>query len=100
MAIFLVTSDLPDSSAPLRDLLQERFGEGHIFEVAHNQWFVSAEVTTEGLYSKLFPDEEEMEDNKYGGVLIASVSNYSGWHSKTLWEWLALQKNRPSNGGE
>lgn len=92
MTIFLVASGEP--SKTLDGFLNKNFPD-NVFQVAGDQWFVSAELTTEGLYHSIYPEKSK---RRFGRILIISAGNYFGWHNNDLWEWLELKKSGGADG--
>ena len=59
-------------------------GESVYDDEAPNAWFVSYDGTTKELADKLeFGDDIEM-----GEAVIVQVSNYQGFASTSLWDWI------------
>ena len=61
-------------------------GEDNAYTIRKNsQWLVSGEWTTQQVYEKI-----EVGGESKTSVVVFSIMNYWGHHSKDMWEWLAL----------
>ena len=95
MAVFLVLSatDRPDLAARIQSL----FPGDNSMKVAPGQWLVSANTTSQGLSEHLGVTNPTSDEAPYGYVMIVGVlGSYYGFHSKTMWEWIALKTRSAS----
>ena len=84
MAIFAIL--LREERPAFKDTMTRVFPNAY-YNVAPGQYIVTAdEVTTQEIGEKL-----QINKGEHGQILIISVANYWGWHSNTLWEWLAAK---------
>ena len=84
MAVFLVLSDT--DRADLDASISAKFPDDQSLKVASGQWLVAGSYTPKGLSDYL-----ELTDGKYGSVMLCLVTSYFGWHSKNIWDWIALK---------
>lgn len=89
MAVFAIVA--PEIDPRLEAALGKEF-EGAFLQIGPGQFLlVVNNVTTPEVAQKLGSN-----DGAVGRVFIASVSNYTGWHNKDIWEWLAARaQNSP-----
>jgi hypothetical protein len=90
MTIFAVITP-PDNQklAALEAAVNEKFS-GRVYKIATGQFAVSADnITTQQVGERLGVGTGDL-----GFVLILPISNYYGWHSRNLWEWLAAESKR------
>lgn len=80
----------PAKNEALDQRLKEIYEEQDVLFVDDNLRIVSSdkEVTAESLYIKL-----EHSKDKYGRVIVFSVSSYYGFHAKSVWEWLTSRSS-------
>ena len=83
MTVFLIVSE--EENALLQRRIVESFPEDH-FILSKNQWLVDAEKTT-----KEVADTLGIRSGDAGTAVVFSVENHSGYHTKSLWEWLSLE---------
>lgn len=81
MTIFAAIT--PDDDAGLEQALAVHF-PGKFYKIAPGQFLISAQMTTEFL-----SEEIGAKAGKVGKIILIRVFNYTGWHSKDMWEWLA-----------
>ncbi len=84
MAVFAAIS--PELDPRLEKAVEKEF-EGRFYKIAPTQFLISGHrITTNQVAEKL--------GASWGGVgrvLIARLVNYTGWHSRDMWEWIAAQ---------
>ena len=82
MPVFLIVSekDSPDLHAEI-----ERVFPDKSFALSGDQWLVDAEETTKDMHKEL-----GIGEGRYGRVVVFKIDGYSGYHRKSLWEWLQL----------
>ena len=83
MATFFVASE-EDSPSLAAKIAQEFKGEFFTLR-EDSQWLVEAEKTTPEVTEAL-----NIKDGTYGLAVVFAVSNFHGWHKRSLWEWLEL----------
>ena len=88
MALFLAVS--PEENEALTAAVEQVYPTSN-FKVGPGQYFISAVRTTTTQVSERLG----LPGGGRGRVLVVHVLNYTGWHSKNLWEWLAVQSAVP-----
>jgi hypothetical protein len=94
MTIFAVIA--PGDSPALKAAIAEHYPESY-YEVAPGQFFISTKKTTTSQVS----EKLGLPKNEVGRAMVLHVTNWNGWHSKNVWEWLTAQNNAdiPDVGG-
>ena len=82
MPVFLIVSE--ENNPTLDDKVREMFPEKY-YVLSGNQWLVDAEETTSDMSKEL-----EISEGNFGRVTVFKIDGYTGYHKKSLWEWLAL----------
>ena len=81
MAIFVVLADKPNKE--LATKIAKEFPSDH-YVLNDSQWLVSADAIARSVAEQL-----GIRSGKFGrAIVLPTSSSGSGWHSKTLWEWL------------
>jgi hypothetical protein len=82
----------PTDNPALEKAVEDKFKD-KFFKVAPGQFVVWPDsATTQEVAAQLgIPGNSA----GLGIVLVLAVSNYTGWHNRDLWEWLAAQSKRP-----
>ena len=83
MATFIVVSE--EDSPSLAEKIALEFEDEFYILRNDSQWLVEAESTTPEVVEAL-----EIKGDKYGRAVVFAVSNFHGWHKRSLWEWLEL----------
>ncbi len=83
MPVFLIVSE--EENNPLQRRIVESFPEDH-YILSKNQWLVDAEKTTEEVAETL-----DIWSAGAGAAVVFGVESHSGYHRKSLWEWLKLE---------
>jgi hypothetical protein len=81
MAIFVVLAEKPNA-----DLARKIGAEypADFYTLSDSQWLISADTIAHNLAEKL-----DVRTGKFGSVIVIKASSSaSGWHNKTVWEWL------------
>jgi hypothetical protein len=90
MTIYAAIS--PGDNEPLGAVVAEKFPDGW-FKIAPGQYLIStAKLTTAQVSERL-----GIPGGSLGRVIIMHIVNYTGWHSKDMWEWLSAQTKPPAN---
>lgn len=80
----------PVYNEQLETAVQQQFPD-RWYKIAPGQYLVSVERTTSGqIMEKL-----NVSGGSRGRVLIMRLVNYTGWHAKDMWEWIAAQSPTP-----
>lgn len=91
MPLFALISpaDNPALEKAVGDKFKDRF-----FKVAPGQFIVSPDNAT----TQEVAEELGIPSNKsnLGSVMVLAIANYTGWHNRNLWEWMAAQSKRPA----
>jgi hypothetical protein len=84
MAIFAVIApgDAPELKAAITEHFPDRF-----YEIAPGQFFISVRKLTTAQVS----DKLGLPKGQLGRGMVLHITNWNGWHSKNVWEWLAVQ---------
>ncbi len=81
MAIFVVLAEAPN--AELANKIATEF-PADFYTITDSQWLIAADSIPHNVAEKL-----DVRTGKFGRVLVIQGStSASGWHSKTVWEWL------------
>jgi hypothetical protein len=82
----------PADNPALEKAVAEKFKD-RFFKIAPGQFVISTETTTttQNVYEQM-----GIKGGGLGSVLVLPITNYSGWHSQNLWEWLAAQSKPPT----
>jgi hypothetical protein len=92
MAIYAAITT-PDNEL-LGPAVEAQFPESN-FMVADGQYLISTpRLTTNQVSQRL-----GVPGGALGKVIVMHVANYTGWHSKDMWEWLAAQA-KPNPGAD
>lgn len=84
MPVFAIIA--PAADARLDAAVRAHF-PGNYFVITSGQYLVvDDKATTSEITERL-----EVPGGKVGRALVIPVQNYSGWHAKDLWEWLAAR---------
>ena len=83
----------PGPSPQLALAVKRAFPDNH-FEIAQGQFLVADEAAT----TKEVGDRLNEPQGGVGRFFVTPVSNYSGWHSRDLWEWIAARQAAGSPG--
>ena len=83
MSIFVIVSLTPNPqlSAGIAQAYPDNF-----FTIAPDQWLVSTDTLTKEVADKL-----NITGGGQGSVAVFKIETYSGWHNKSLWEWIELK---------
>jgi hypothetical protein len=81
--VFFVTAH--SEAAKVRDRINQIIPESDRFELAHNQWIVKYEGSTQDLAEKAGIRGGE---DRIGTGLALAVTTYSGRAATGLWDWL------------
>jgi hypothetical protein len=88
MAIFAVLSEEPNAKLEAR--LDKMFEGDLKLKISDSQWLVVADKLAGTL-----ADEIGIKKGEYGRVIVLRASSSgSGWHRKSIWDWLNLQAER------
>jgi len=87
MTIYAVLT--PDNDEKLATAAEEHF-PGKVYKVAPGQFLISTPIATTKVSETLGAPAGSI-----GKILVVRVANYTGWHSKDMWEWLAEQSKPP-----
>ena len=88
MTIYAAISD--GENDPLGVAIAAQFPDSW-FKIAPGQFLISTpKLTTIQVSERL-----GVPGGSVGRVIILHVSNYTGWHSKDMWEWLTAQTKPP-----
>lgn len=89
MTVFAAIS--PSDNPKLAQAVAEKYGDGNHYALAPGQFLIFApNITSNQLKGVLGIDKGDL-----GRVLILRVTNYSGWHSRDMWEWLSTHLAEP-----
>ena len=81
MALFAVLADTPNPG--LEQQISTLFPG--FYKLTDSQWLVSADVIPQTLAEQL-----DIRAGKFGRVIVVGLTgSASGWHSKTVWEWIS-----------
>jgi hypothetical protein len=81
MAIFAVLTDKPCPA--LGEKIAELYPRD-FYKLSDAQWLLRADIIARSLAEQL-----DIRSGKYGrAIVIRTTGSASGWHSKTVWEWL------------
>ena len=82
MPVFLIVSEKnnPDLQAKIAEAFPDE-----VFVLSRNHWLVDAKETTSDMKKEL-----DISEGRFGRVAIFKIDSYSGYHKKSLWEWLQL----------
>ena len=81
MTIFAVLTDRPQPA--LAQKIAELYPTD-FYALTDSQWLISADTIAQTLAEQL-----DIRTGKFGrAVVLRASSNASGWHTKTVWEWL------------
>ncbi len=83
MPVFLIVSDA--ENPVLEEKIKNSYPKDH-FLLSHNHWLVDAEETTEEVADKL-----GIRGGGAGRAIVFGVGSHSGFHRKSVWEWLKLE---------
>lgn len=86
MIVYVV---LPDNARPDLDQRIRQAFANDARQVTPTLWLVAANLTAQGVTERL-----GAEQGAFGRVIVASIDGYFGWHSKDIWDWIALQRGR------
>lgn len=93
MAVFAVIA--PELDPRLEEAVKGAF-EGRYYKITPTQFLISGHrITTNQVAEKLGG-----AGGKVGRVLITRLVNYTGWHSRDMWEWIAAQNAAPAPPGD
>lgn len=83
----------PHDNPALEKAVEEKFKE-RFFKAAPGQFIISPDAAT----TQQVADELGIPGNKagLGTVMVLAIANYTGWHDRNLWEWMAAQSKRPA----
>lgn len=82
MAIFAVLTDKPN---PELGKKIEALYPRDFYKITDSQWLISADSIPRSLAGQL-----DLRTGSFGRALVIGVTGTaSGWHSKTVWEWIA-----------
>jgi hypothetical protein len=84
MTIFAVIA--PGDSPELKASIAEQYSDNY-YEVAPGQFLISARKTTTAQVS----EKIGLPKGQLGRAMVLHVTNWNGWHSKNVWEWLTAQ---------
>jgi hypothetical protein len=81
MAIFVVLAEKPN--AELAKKIASEF-PADFYTITDTQWLIYADTIPQTVAEQL-----GIRTGKFGRVIVIKAStSASGWHSKTVWEWL------------
>lgn len=85
MAIFAVLADEPHPELGAKII--SMFPGDQSLRLSDCQWLISAPLISQAL-----ADQLDVKSGVYGRVLVLlATASGSGWHSKSVWEWLTLK---------
>ena len=84
--VFAILAEHEERIAPK---IEEAFTKRRVLRIGPGQWLVSFRGTSEEVLERL-----ELEDSDDDGVLILTVSGYSGFTDAHIWEWLESRWRR------
>ncbi len=87
MATFIVVSE-EDNPLLAAKIAQEFKGEYFTLR-EDSQWLVEAEKTTPEVSDAL-----DIKSDTYGRAVGFAISNFHGWHKRSLWVWLELAESK------
>lgn len=73
----------PSDSKELETQIEREFS-GKFYKIAPGQFLVSSKLATDQMSKHI-----ALSDGKAGRAIVIRIANYSGWHTKDMWEWLA-----------
>jgi hypothetical protein len=81
----------PQADERLDNAVKAHFGEEDRYLVAPGQYILFApNLTSQQVSEKL-----GVPGGGIGRVLILRASNYTGWHARDMWEWMASRSAPP-----
>ena len=83
MAVFLIVSEKTNPTLGTR--IAEVYPDD-LYKVGEDQWLVASDKPSKDVAESL-----KIHEGEFGRVVVFKVDSYYGWHSKSLWEWLALK---------
>jgi hypothetical protein len=89
--LFAILADPENQVLP--GILAEVFPTSHI-QIRPGQWFLVGSGTTQEISTKL----KVTPGNEAGAAVILAVSGYYGRASAQVWEWVAAQVGKPTDG--
>jgi len=92
MTIYAVLTSGDD--AKLAAAAEEHF-PGKVYKIASGQFLISTPLATAKVSDTL-----QAPSGVLGRILVLRVENYTGWHSKDMWEWIAEQSKPPEPPAE
>jgi hypothetical protein len=88
MTVFAVIA--PTLDVRLERAVSTRFSNGRYYKITPQQFLVDGgEFTTQQVADAL-----SVPGGNVGTVMVLRVTNYTGWHSKDMWEWLEIHSAR------
>jgi hypothetical protein len=75
----------PTADPRLDAAIKDKFAAGNYYLLAPGQYLVYAPNFTTQKISDLL----EAPLDKVGRVMILRVTDYAGWHSRDMWEWVS-----------
>lgn len=82
MPTFLIFSEKKHEA--LGDKIREIYPDDH-YDLGAGKWLIEAEKTTKDV-----AEEIGIRGGAFGRAVVFKVDTFSGFHSKSLWEWLSL----------
>jgi hypothetical protein len=83
MTVFAAVAPVED--ARLEAAVKAKFEEGSYYKITPSQFLIySPTLTTQQVSERLGAPNDGV-----GRVMIVPFTNYAGWHSREMWEWIA-----------
>jgi hypothetical protein len=77
----------PEVTGKLDAVVVEKYGDGDRYKIGPGRYLVHAPGQTSQQVSVALG----AADGGIGHVLILRVTNYAGWHSRDIWEWISTR---------
>jgi hypothetical protein len=91
MAVFALIA--PSLDPRLEEAVKAHFAEGDYYKITPEQFLVAA---PRGLTTQQVSDLLGVGGGNVGRVMVLRVLNYTGWHSKDMWEWITTHRSPPA----
>jgi hypothetical protein len=85
MSVFAAIA--PTADARLEQAVLAKFGNENHYKVADGQFLVYAPNRT----SQQVSTDLGAPGGGVGFVMVLRVTNYAGWHSRDMWEWISTR---------
>jgi hypothetical protein len=81
----------PEVDGKLDAAIVEKYGDGDRYKIGPGRYLVHAPGQTSRQVSVTLGAAA----GSIGHVLILQVTNYAGWHSRDIWEWISTRLKLP-----